>query len=115
MTIKNPVEWSGAQLGHAGHALGALGRSLHHIQETIHSPAPAVRRIGIADLRIALAEGFADFQAYRSDVLFLGVVYAVAGLVLARFASAWSCCRCCSPWHRALRWWGRLPPSGFMN
>jgi len=86
MTIKNPVEWSGAQLGAAGHALGAIGRSLHHIQDTIHSPAPAVRRIGIADLRIALAEGFADFQAYRSDVLFLGVVYAVAGLVMARFA-----------------------------
>jgi len=86
MTIKNPVEWSGAQLGAAGHALGALGRSLHHIQDTIHSPAPAVRRIGIADLRIALAEGFADFEAYRSDVLFLGVIYAVAGLVLARFA-----------------------------
>jgi uncharacterized membrane protein len=86
MTIKNPIEWSGAQLGAAGHALGSLGRSLHHIQDTIHSPAPAVRRIGIADLRAALAAGFADFEAYRSDVLFLGVIYAVAGLVMARFA-----------------------------
>jgi uncharacterized membrane protein len=85
-TIRNPVEWSGAQLGAAGHALGTLGRSLHHIQDTIHSPAPMVRRIGIADLRAALAEGIADFKAYRSDVLFVGVIYAVAGLVLARIA-----------------------------
>jgi uncharacterized membrane protein len=85
-TIKNPVEWSGAQLGAAGHALGSLGRSLHHIQDTIHSPAPVVRRIGIADLRASLAEGYADFEAYRSDVLFLGVIYAVAGLVIGRIA-----------------------------
>ncbi len=85
-TIKNPIEWSGAQLSHAGHALSSLHRSLHHIQETIHSPLPTVRRIEIADLRASLADGFADFQAYRTDVLFLGVVYAVAGLVLARMA-----------------------------
>lgn len=86
MTIKNPIEWSGAQLSHAGQALSSIGRSLHHIQETIHSPLPVVRRIGVADLRAALADGFADFQAYRTDVLFLGVIYAVAGLVLARIA-----------------------------
>jgi uncharacterized membrane protein len=86
MTIKNPIEWSGAQLSHAGHALTSIGRSLHHIQDTIHSPLPTVRRIDFSDLRAALADGFADFQAYRTDVLFLGVIYAVAGLVLARFA-----------------------------
>ncbi|HXC54118.1 MAG TPA: DUF2189 domain-containing protein [Rhizomicrobium sp.] len=86
MTIRNPIEWGGAQLVQAAHALKFAGNSLHHIQDTIHSPAPAVRRIGVADLRHALAEGFADFEAYRSDVLFLGVVYAVVGLVLSRVA-----------------------------
>src|ERR1700749_244063 len=85
-TIKNPIEWSGAQLGAAGHVLSSIGHSLHHMQDTMHSRAPTVRRIGIADLRAALAGGFADFEAYRSDVLFLGVIYAVAGLVIARFA-----------------------------
>jgi uncharacterized membrane protein len=45
-----------------------------------------VNRIGFADLKDALAQGFEDFEAYRSDVLFLGVIYAVAGLVMARFA-----------------------------
>ncbi|MEI9994481.1 MAG: DUF2189 domain-containing protein [Rhizomicrobium sp.] len=85
-TIKNPIEWGGAQLAQAAHALGAAGSSLHHIQDTIHSPMPRVAKIGVADLRAALAEGFADFEAYRSDVLFVGVVYAVVGAVLARAA-----------------------------
>jgi uncharacterized membrane protein len=83
-TIKNPIEWSGSQLAHAAHALGSLGRSLHHIQDTAHSPAPQIRRIGFGELREALARGFEDFKAYRTDVLILGVVYAVVGLVLAR-------------------------------
>jgi uncharacterized membrane protein len=86
MTIRNPIEWSGAQFVAAAHAMQSAGRSLHHIQDTIHSPVPAVRRIGMHDLGAALREGFVDFEAYRSDVLFVGVVYAVIGLVLARIA-----------------------------
>ncbi|HTW34680.1 MAG TPA: DUF2189 domain-containing protein [Rhizomicrobium sp.] len=86
MTIKNPIEWSGAQLVNTAHAFGSLRRSLHHVQETIHSPAPAVRKIAVSDLFDALRKGFDDFGAYRTDVIFLGVVYAVAGLVLARLA-----------------------------
>lgn len=86
MSIRNPIEWGGAQLVQAAHTLKYAGQSLHHIQETIHSPLPNVRHIGVGDLRDALVKGFADFKAYRSDVLFLGVIYAVAGLVLARIA-----------------------------
>jgi len=86
MTIKNPIEWSGAQVVNTAHALGSLGRSLHHVQETIHSPAPTVRKITVSDLRDALRQGFDDFGAYRTDVIFLGVVYAAVGLVLARLA-----------------------------
>ncbi len=85
-TIKNPIEWTGAQFVEAAHAVASAGRSLHHIQETAHSPLPAVRKIGLGDLRDALAAGFADFTAYRSDVPFIGVVYAIVGLVLARIA-----------------------------
>ena len=86
MTIKNPIEWSGAQLVNTVHAIGSIGRSLHHVQETIHSPAPTVRKIHVADLRDVLVRGFDDFGAYRSDVIFLCVIYAVVGLVLARLA-----------------------------
>ena len=86
MTIKNPVEWTGAQFVHAAQALSSIGDSLHHVQETAKSPAPAVRKITTADLIDCLRKGFDDFTAYRSDVIFLGVVYAVAGLILSRFA-----------------------------
>ena len=86
MTIKNPIEWGGAQLVQAARAIGSVGHSLQHIQDTIHSPAPAIRRIGFADLGEALDRGFDDFGAYRSDVIFLGVIYTVVGLVLARLA-----------------------------
>lgn len=86
MTIKNPIEWTGAQFVEAAHVFRSAGQSLSHVRDTIHSPAPAVRRIGLADLGTALAKGFADAEAYRTDVLFVGIVYAVAGLVLARAA-----------------------------
>jgi len=86
MHIRNPVEWSGAQLVGAAQALGTAYRSLHHIQDRIHSPAPTVRKIAAADIGAALVKGYDDFAAYRSDVLFLSGVYAVAGLVLARLA-----------------------------
>jgi len=86
MTIKNPIEWSGAQIVQAAHTLSSTYRSLQHVQETVHSPAPAVRKISTSDLIDALRKGFDDFGAYRTDVIFLGVIYAVAGLVLARLA-----------------------------
>jgi uncharacterized membrane protein len=85
-TIKNPVEWTGAQLTGAAHVLGNAVRSLHHVGETVHSQAPEVRRIAFADLKEALRKGLDDFGAYRSDVIFVGAIYAVAGLILARLA-----------------------------
>ena len=85
-TIKNPVEYAGAQVVRAAHGVASAYHSLQHIQETIHSPAPTVRRITVADLREVVTKGFGDFGAYRSDVVFLGAVYAVVGLVLARVA-----------------------------
>lgn len=87
MTIKNPIEWSGARFVDAAHLLRSAGHSLHHIQDTIHSPAPAVRRIRVSDLREVLVEGARDFGAYRTDVLFLCTIYPVIGLILARFAA----------------------------
>ncbi|MBN9592006.1 MAG: DUF2189 domain-containing protein [Alphaproteobacteria bacterium] len=84
--IKNPVEYIGAQIAHAAHGAASAYHSLQHIQETIHSPVPSVRRISIRDLGEVLRKGADDFGAYRSDVLFVGVIYAVAGLVLWRLA-----------------------------
>src|SRR5215472_4242184 len=85
-TIRNPIEWSGAKLVSAAHAAEAVGRSVDHMRQTAHSPAPAVRRISSADVWQSLREGFIYFEAYRSDVIFLCATYALVGLVLARVA-----------------------------
>jgi uncharacterized membrane protein len=85
-TIRNPIEYTGDQIVRAAHGVASAVRSLHHIEETIHSPAPAVRRIRVSDLRGVLEKGIDDFGAYRSDVVFLGAIYAVIGVVLARAA-----------------------------
>jgi uncharacterized membrane protein len=45
---------------------------------------PVVRTIGPADLREALAKGLEDFWAMPTHVVFLGVIYPVIGLALAR-------------------------------
>ena len=86
MTIRNPVEWSVDQFRHAASAVESAGRVGRRTRENLHSPAPAVRRIGVADLGLALARGYDDFAAYRTDVIFLCVVYPLVGLVLARLA-----------------------------
>jgi uncharacterized membrane protein len=48
---------------------------------------PAVRKIGVADLRDALARGYDDFMATPTQLVFLGIIYPVIGLVAARAAS----------------------------
>jgi uncharacterized membrane protein/nuclear transport factor 2 (NTF2) superfamily protein len=45
---------------------------------------PAVRPIGVRDLRDALAMGLQDFWAMPTHVIFLGLIYPVVGLVLFR-------------------------------
>ena len=84
MTIRNPIEWSGAQIVGTAKALSSVGHSLHHVQDTIHSPAPAIRHIRVSDIKDAIKQGFEDFEAYRSDVVMLCVIYAVVGLILTR-------------------------------
>lgn len=83
-TVRNPIEWSWAQLRAAGAALDGAGQAVRHMQERLHGPVPAVRRIRAAELREVLAQGLADFGAYRSDVVFLCIVYPLAGLILGR-------------------------------
>jgi uncharacterized membrane protein len=56
------------------------------MQDTAHSPAPALRKISNADIWQSLRQGLDDFTAYRSDVLFLCATYALVGLVMARLA-----------------------------
>lgn len=48
---------------------------------------PALRRIGVADLWTALARGYDDFLAAPTQLIFLGIIYPIIGLIAARFAS----------------------------
>jgi hypothetical protein len=75
LTIRNPVEWGVDQLKHAAEAIEAAGHAGRHVRENLHSPLPVVARIGVTDLRAALASGLRDFAAFRSDVIFLCVLY----------------------------------------
>src|SRR3954467_9655628 len=47
---------------------------------------PMGRRIRLADLKEALRKGFADFWAMPSQVFFLGLLYPIAGVILAGLA-----------------------------
>jgi uncharacterized membrane protein len=47
---------------------------------------PAVRSIGVADLRDAIRKGFQDFNEVPTHVAILGIIYAVLGLILFRLA-----------------------------
>jgi len=82
-TIRNPIEWGYDQLRHAANAVEVTGRAVRGRPDAV-ATAPAVRRIEIADLKDALAKGISDFGDARSDVIFLCLLYPVAGLVIAR-------------------------------
>jgi uncharacterized membrane protein len=45
---------------------------------------PAVRRIKASDIRDVLVKGLGDFGACRTDVIFMCLIYPVAGIVLTR-------------------------------
>ncbi len=48
---------------------------------------PAVRRIGLSDIRDALARGFDDFRAKPSHYVFLSLIYPISGVVLITWSS----------------------------
>ena len=80
--IRNPIEWGWGQISHAALAVESLPRSLRGSEESHYAPLPAVRRIKTADLKDALSNGLDDFAAYRTDVIFLCLIYPLAGIAL---------------------------------
>ena len=86
MTIRNPVEWGWEALSDAAIAVTAAGRAVLRVQDKRQAPAPTVRHITIGELREVIARGVDDFGAYRSDIIFLCLIYPVVGLVLIRLA-----------------------------
>ena len=85
-TIRNPVEWTVDQLKSAAQAARSLAHSIRGARAGPDAPLPAIRRIAIADLRDVLASGLDDFRTFRTDVIFVCVIYPVVGIILAAFA-----------------------------
>ena len=81
--IRNPIEWGWDQITLAALTVGSLGRSLRGSEESRNAPLPAVYRIKVTDLRDAVVRGFDDFGAYRTDVIFLCLIYPLVGISLA--------------------------------
>jgi uncharacterized membrane protein len=92
--IRNPVEWSVDQLRTASAAVGQAGHHLRAPEQARESPLPAVRRIGLADLRDALVKGVSDFGANWADAFAVvkspafGAIF-VLGLVLLAIFLLW--------------------------
>jgi uncharacterized membrane protein len=80
--IRNPFEIFVEQMSSA---VSDAGDAAVRNREHVAAAPPAVRRITTEDLWASLREGVADLGAVRDDILFIGVVYPLAGLVLARF------------------------------
>lgn len=48
--------------------------------------APRVRKIDVADIKLALAKGLDDFLAAPSHAIFLAIIYPIVGLIVVRAA-----------------------------
>jgi len=81
--IRNPIEWGWDQITFAALTVGSLGRSLGGSEQSRNAPLPEVCRIKTADLRDVLIKGLDDFGAYRTDVIFLCLIYPLVGISLA--------------------------------
>lgn len=80
-TIGNPLSWT----------LGALGSAAGYAT-VVATPAsdptfrPETRKLDLSDIRTALAKGWDDLAAMRSDVIFACLLYPAMGAVLLALA-----------------------------
>ncbi|MCL5778190.1 DUF2189 domain-containing protein [Limibaculum sp. FT325] len=58
-----------------------ISRTAGHLAD--EAPEPAIRQIGIADIRLSLARGWEDFLARPTSMVALFVVYPAVGFVLS--------------------------------
>ncbi len=84
MPIQSPIEWGWDRLKVTASTIGSTRPDEYWSEADAHPGRLTIRRIGVADLGHALAKGFKDFGANRTDIIFLCVIYPVVGLILAR-------------------------------
>ncbi|MFL5297225.1 MAG: DUF2189 domain-containing protein [Phenylobacterium sp.] len=85
--VENPFEYVLEKLAWG---VSGAGRALtFNPARHAGQPVPQVRRITTHDLMDALRHGLDDTGALRDDILFIGIIYPVAGLVLASLAASY--------------------------
>ncbi len=84
MAIQSPIEWGWERFRLTASTVGSTSPDEYWSEAGARPGLPVVRRISVADLKNALAKGFDDFGANRTDIIFLCVIYPVVGLILAR-------------------------------
>jgi uncharacterized membrane protein len=89
MVIQSPPGWGWEQVRLAVHEIGSARPEEYWREGADDDTVPFVAHIGVAALWDALRRGVADFEANRTDVIFLCVIYPVIGLVLGRLASGY--------------------------
>lgn len=81
-TIGNPLTWLFQGIANTSKAVGdaveVLGSEL--------TEPPKTNTIGIGDIRDALRKGLTDFARFRTDVMFLVLIYPVIGIALSFMA-----------------------------
>lgn len=82
-TIGNPLSWSA---GAVGSAVGYLSSATATVGRDHAVDMPRVQRIDTDDLREALRRGLEDLGYFRSDVIFVCLIYPMIGLLLATAA-----------------------------
>jgi uncharacterized membrane protein len=79
--VENPFEYA---LEKFGWAISDISKVIvPDLTRHVGQAAPVVRKITPEDLGDALRRGIADVGAFRDDILFIGVIYPLAGLLLA--------------------------------
>ena len=78
-TIGNPLSWTAHSMRETGSHMGA---SIGRLGGDGDTTTPQVRPLSLSDLTEALRAGFEDFAAARADVVFIALIYPLAGLVM---------------------------------
>ena len=86
MVIRNPVVWGWDQVRTAASAVDSAAHDDIRRADAVGLDRPAVRVIGLPDIRYALARGWDDFSADPTHYLFLCALYPVVGIILGRLA-----------------------------
>ena len=84
-TIGNPLSWTFGAIRSAFGYAASVARSVGD-QAAAGTDTPEIRTLTLQDLRIALRKGWADVMAFRSDVVFVCLLYPVIGGVLTVLA-----------------------------